>query len=71
MIVVARWCFGLARIWRMSIRITWHCEGRNGLCWNRRGGRAGIEGSLELQLFMGMTDRIYGYEGPFLLVSVA
>lgn len=22
-----RWCFGLARIWRMSILITWHCKG--------------------------------------------
>jgi hypothetical protein len=23
---IARWCFGLARIWRMSILITWLCE---------------------------------------------
>jgi hypothetical protein len=25
-IMTARWCFGLARTWRMSIPITWLCE---------------------------------------------
>jgi hypothetical protein len=26
LMVIARWCFGLARIWRMSILITWLCR---------------------------------------------
>ena len=41
----ARWCFGLARIWRMSILITWLYERPKwvevGIWWGR-----GLEGEM-------------------------
>ena len=42
---IARWCFGLARIWRMSILITWLYERPKwvevGIWWGR-----GLEGEM-------------------------